>query len=157
MPAKKKKEQTLLNTSKLAYRFGLIRDTVRRRLEVAGVKPVKRDPKHGTLYDLDEATPFLETDEDISELKKRKLKAEAEEKEMKVQERKGDLLTAAEVKEVFQKIVSGLYREMKIAVPRRLAPTLAKAKNQKQVNKILKDDVQLVFDRFRDDFTEFLK
>jgi len=147
----------LLNTSQLAFRFKLTREITARRLNAAGVAPVEdHGPGNEKLYALDEATPFLETDEDINELKKRKLLAEARDKEMTLEQREKLLLSSAEVKAAVQTIFGNLLRELSIKMTKRIAGRCKKAKTIKEINAIMKPAIGEVFDKLRTNHKEFL-
>lgn len=149
------KDEKLLNISDLEFRFDLNRNTIREKLRKAGIKPVDghgRDKR----YRLAEVEPYLDnSDSDMDELKKRKLAAEAEERELKVQERKGELVPIAEVKNELQKIFTKMHREIAVTMPKRVASKLKKAKDAQTVTAVLTKEVSEIFERLRTDHKEF--
>ena len=152
--AEKKKE--ILSISKIAFRYGLDRATVSKRLQEAGIEPVEEKEKE-KLYEINEALEIAVTAaKPIDRVKLRKEIAAAEEKELKVAEKKGELLSASEVAGLFQSLFSGLYRTFTNQQPNRLAGKLAKAKTSAEARKILSEDAKRIFSEMREDFTPFL-
>lgn len=151
-----KQETESLNISELAEKYKLDRRMVVARLKKAGIEPVFKKAS-GTIYDvspeLDEV--LSQTDEDLDELKKEKLRAEVELKQIQAAEKRGEFVAASEVRETVSKIFSGLFREFQ-RKNKKIASKLAKAKETSKVSEILQTEDSKIFERLRTNYTEFL-
>ncbi|MET0754300.1 MAG: hypothetical protein ABWZ66_13040 [Pyrinomonadaceae bacterium] len=74
---------------------------------------------------------------------------------MKVAERKGELIPASEVKDAIQTIFSNLHREF-MWMHKRIGARLAKAKTAQEETLILQTEDGKIFNRLRDNYTDFL-
>lgn len=151
-----KQETESLNISELAERYNLDRRMVVKRLKAAKIKPVFANTTE-KIFDI---TPELdellsETDEDLDALKKEKLKAEVELKQIQAAEKRGEFVAASEVREVMSKIFSGLHREFQ-RKNKKIASRLAKAKETAKVSEILQTEDAKIFEKLRTNYTEFL-
>lgn len=146
------------NISQLAEDFDLDRASVRKRIQEAGIEPIEEKAKE-KIYEL---TPRLAAilsniDSPLSEAKLRRETAEAEMRELKLAEMKGDLIPMIEVVDIAQRIASTLYQEYAIRQPKRIGTKLAKAKNVAAVKSILKSDSDKIMKSLRTNFARFIE
>ena len=149
-------EYERLDTSKLAFRYGLDRATVRKRLLANGIEPIKATGNE-SVYEL---SPVVEAilgklDDRLDEAKLRAITADAELREAKVLQMRGELISTHEVTETMQQFSSAVYKKVS-SQPKRLINKLRKAKTQAQAEKIWIDDINKIFGEWRTDFERFL-
>lgn len=150
-------EKQNFNISELAKGFRLDRATVKKRIEDAGIEPTSQRSKE-TCYRL---TPELETallaaDDSIDAEKLRKLKAEADLKEMEAARQRGELVPADEFTEIVQQLFGALHKELAVRLPKRFGAKAKKAKTPAEVSAALAREVGQVFDSLRDDWPAYL-
>lgn len=152
---KSTKPQNRFNVSQLAEKFEIPRMAVRARLK--NFTP-HETTSTGTWYVLtDEMAEALQGEDAGFEAEKlRKMTAEADIKEMEAAERRGELAPVAEFTETVQALFSGMYREMTVRLPKKIAGKLSRAKSSAQVATLLQREIAGVFDDLRSDFTQFL-
>lgn len=146
-----------LSLSKLAMRFSLHRQTVKTRLDEAGIEPIKVKEKE-KLYELNTAleTALVAKTKSIEEVKLRKEKAVAELSEIKVAQAKGEMCSVAEFIAVVQSIFGTLHKKSCVHLPKTLAKKLKKAKNETEITRILEKEYSAVFTDLRENFKNFL-
>lgn len=141
----------------LARRFDLDRETVRKRLDEAGIIPVSEKAKE-KLYEL---TPRLrsvlaKTNEKLDEVKLRKESAAAELAEIKLKEARDELVSRDEFLDLLNQIFGAMYQETAVRLPQRIAAKLHKAKSSKDVHTVLKREIEKIFSDLRADHSKFL-
>ena len=147
-----------LSQMQIAMRFGLHRQTVADRLEKAGITPAVVEPNR-KLYDI---TPELKAaiikrDETLDAVKLRDAEARTRLAEVKVEQITGETVRMSEAREVFAAITAKMYGELATQMPKRLAGRLAKAKSAAETSKILRNEVERVFQMLRKDPEGMLK
>lgn len=147
----------ILNISELGRGFNLDRATVKKRIDAAGIAPVDRRAKE-VRYRLDERLQeiLLAADADLDAEKLRKLKNEADLKEMEVQIRRGELAPVQEFQELVQSLFGGLYKEITVRFPKKVAGRASRAKTAPEVAGILQRELNQIFVSVRADFTKYL-
>lgn len=160
MPRKQKEVVTqepkreLLSISALSEQYGIDRATVRKRLR--DIEPVEVKAKE-KLYDAEEvAELLLAKDEDYEKLKRRKMQAEAELKELELRERLGEVASVDEFKDVVQKIFGNLHKRVAVQTPRKISGKLLNANSQSDIAEILRRELGQAFDDLRADWKQFL-
>jgi hypothetical protein len=154
----KKPEYERLSIMKLATRFGLDRATVAKRLDLAKLLPVEQNAK----LKLYEVTPKLEAVLDaihnpLAEVKLRAATADAEYREAKVQQMRGEMVPHNDAVELTRQIVSTLHRDLVVALPKKLGPKLARTKTAAETTKLLKKEIEKVFRTLREQPEGFVK
>lgn len=147
-----------LNQTQIAFEFGFDPITVRNRLSKAHIQPVRvTNRERFFLVDqnlIDAVQGSAPKDTDAERL--RLITAQADEKELKVKERMGELLAVADVKEELGKIFTKLHREFSNRLPKRIANKIKKAKTASDIQKILETEAGAIFDGLRTDYSKFL-
>ena len=153
---KEETETETLNISELAKRFSLTRSTIVTRIEAAGIEPVFKKSRE-KIYEMGDAleAALTKKDPELERLKKRKLAAEAEGKEIQVAEKKGEMLSTSEVREAITQIFGNLFREF-MRTHKRIGARLAKAKTAGQAVQILQEEDMKIFNRLRTNYAQFL-
>lgn len=146
-----------LNISKLAMRFDLDRITVRKRIIDAGIEPIEEKARE-KIYEL---TPDLDAvlgkvNDRLEQAKLRVVTADAELREAKAAQMRGDLVPAAEVTDNVQRLFGAMHKEIAVRMPKEIASKLAKAKTAPQVAAIIKAATDKRFKMLRDDFEKYL-
>lgn len=150
-------EPKRLNLSQLEFRFNLNRATVRKRLRNAGIEPVEEHEKEKIFLLNDELTECLkQTEEDIDEVKLRKERAAARIQEHKADLAEGVVVMASDVKNYLHGLFTGWQKEFTIAMPRRVAAKLARAKTAADVYAILTPELDRMFDTLRTNHKKFM-
>lgn len=151
-------EFELLNLNKLALRFDLDRATVRKRLELAKIEPVAGHAKE-KIYELTPRVYSLlsAVNDPLAEVKLRAATADAQLREAKVALIQRTSVPIAEVNDVFGKVIAGLHRDCVIQTPKRLGPKLARVKTAVEATKMLKQELDKIFRKLKDDPEGFLK
>jgi hypothetical protein len=148
----------LVSISEIAKRVKLDRATVRTRLDDLGYEADPSSTPKSKLYAFDdEMVHAIKSAKDtVSAMKIRQLRADAQLKELKLAEQRGELVAMAEVVDIAQRFVKTFYEEFAVRQPKRVAGQLIKAKTQAAVRKILKTDTDRVMKRVRTDFERFI-
>lgn len=146
-----------LNISQLAEDFDLDRASVRKRIQEAGIEPVEEKAKE-KIYEVSPRLAAILSDvkSPMSEARLRKETADAELKEMKLAEMRGDLVPIADAIERVQAIVTKMYKEVALMMPKRVGPRCAKAKTAAEVTKIVKVEVGKIFAKLREADEDFV-
>lgn len=138
--------------STLARMMGVDRRTLASRLQDA--TPVKASARE-KLYRLQDAIqgfiaqPLQGAEVvGLAEVRGRKLAAETELAELKLQKQRGELVQSDDVREDLVEIIRSLYTRLAVAMPQRLAPRL-KAKTARQAEEVLRAEVEREFTEFR--------
>ncbi|HNQ16123.1 MAG TPA: hypothetical protein PKM58_11200, partial [Pyrinomonadaceae bacterium] len=157
MPAAATTDPKIFNISELARGFNLDRATVRKRIDAAGIVPVDQKAKE-TRFLLDEKLEeiLLAADADLDAEKLRKLKAEANLKEMEVQVRRGELAPVRDFQETVQALFGGLYKEIAVRFPKKVGSRMARAKTAAAASAVLARELDQIFLSVRADFTKHL-
>lgn len=148
----------LFSISSLAELFETDRATVRKYLK--GVAPAVSLPKlkQYRLTDKNEdgktVKELLEQVEDpkLAEAKTRSAIADAELRELKVLERKKDLVNYAEVRSELQRVIHHLYQRLAVQQPRDLGPKLRKCKTAGEITAKLRAATAKEFNDLRDNY-----
>lgn len=151
-------EEKTLSISQLAFRFELDRATVRKRLQKANIEPHSEREKE-KLYLL---TPELEqilaeTNDGLDAVKLRKETADAELKEIKVAEARGETASVAEFTEVVQQLFGAMHKKLAVQLPKRVSLRLSKAATQAEISRILTQEIGKEFTDLRNNHKKFLK
>jgi hypothetical protein len=130
----------LLSKAAIAKRCKLHVQTVSSRLEDLGYEPHETSTPKNQLYWFDSEVEFeLKAAKDtVSAMKIRVLRVDAQTKELKLAEMRGEVVAAIEVVEMSQNLHTAIYKEMAINMPKRLAKKLAQTKSVPEVTKIMK-------------------
>lgn len=149
--------KTIFNISELAQGFNLNRETVAKRLRLAGIAPVEKKAKE-TLYKLDARLEeiLIAADADIEAERLRKISAEADLKEMQAQQLRGELAPVSEFQEIVQALFGGLYKEIAVRFPKKVAARCARAKTAAEAAALLQQQLNGIFLAIRNDFSAFL-
>lgn len=150
-------EEKLLNLSQLEFRFGINRATIRKRLSESGIEPHTEREKEKLFLLTDEIEEILTKSSDgLNAVKLRKETADAELKEIKVAEARGETASVAEFIGVTQQIFGSLHKKLAVQLPKRIAARLAKAKNQAEISQILTQEITKEFTDLRSNHKKFL-
>lgn len=140
--------------------FGVNRRTLVARLK--GATPVKSGPGGGKLYRLsDVAQGFISQPlrgaevAGLAEFRGRKLAAETELTEMKLQKQRGELVPSAEVRDDLTGVIRDLYTRLAVVMPQQLGPRL-KAKTARWATELLSAEVARIFTEFRQEHVQYL-
>jgi hypothetical protein len=143
----------------LTRMFGVNRRTLVARLE--GATPVQSGPRQ-KLYRLSDAiqgfiSQPLQGAEvvGLAEVRGRKLAAETELAELKLQRERGELVQSADVRDDLVEVIRSLHTRLAVTMPEQLAPRLA-AKTAKQAAEILRAEVGRVFTELRSEHARYL-
>ena len=153
--APKEEAEELYNISRLAEYFELDRATMRRRLEDAGVKPVKKLAKE-TRYRLEDAEAAMQEDDAKDLVQLRKLDAEASLKELELARARGEVLPRKEVEDQVQRLFSAMYQRVCVRFPREIGAQLFKADTTTQLTTTLQRSLQSIFNELRTDHSRYL-
>ena len=145
----------LYSISALSRKFKLDRETVRNRLDSAGIK-AKKTRENEKLYFLDDVEVALSQSE-LNEAKLRKLDAEAELKELELKKRVGEFGSVAEFTEIVQKVFGRLHKRVAVQLPKRLAARLHNANSSGDLLEILQSEIEKDFSALRADFKDYLE
>lgn len=150
--ALKLQEVPRANISQLAEDFELDRASVRKRIQEAGIEPVEERAKE-KIYEVSPRLAAILSDvkSPLSEAKLRRETAEAEIRELKLAEMRGEMVPMAEVVERFQQGFVRFYKEFALHQPKRLAARLAKTKTAVEASRLLKTDTEKIFARWKED------
>lgn len=158
--ATKTKPETveLISISEIARRCKLDRATVTSRLEDLGYEPDESSTAKNQLYYFDDEMEFAvkSAKDTLTAIKIRQLRADAQMKELKYAEARGDLVEINLAIERVQQVMTRLYKELTQMQPKRLASRLVKAKTTAEVTKIIKADTDKVFSRLRENDEAFV-
>jgi hypothetical protein len=148
----------LLSISEIAKRLKLDRATVRSRLEDLGYEADPSSTAKNQLFPFDDEMEFAikSAKDTISATKIRQLRADAQLKELKLAEARGELVPMGEVVEISQKLTNAIYKEFAIHQPKRLATRLAKCKTAPEVLKLMKADTEKFMTKLRGNFQEVI-
>lgn len=140
--------RNLQNISALAKIYDLDRVTIRERLSKAGIKPVV-DGLRDKLFDVAEVDPFL-NQADLEEEKLRKLRAEANLKELQLAEKRGEYAPVAEFAQLTHEWVGWLYQQsVKKITSQKTLKAIQRTKSEAEARALLKKEVDAVFADFR--------
>lgn len=147
------------SVSALARMMGVDRRTLAARLR--DVEPLKSDAR-GKLYRLSDAIqgfisqPLQGAEAvELAGVRGRKLAAETELTEMKLQKQRGELVQSADVRSDLTAALRDLYNRLAVVMPQQLGPRL-KAKTARQAEAILRAEVERVFAEFRSEYARYL-
>jgi DNA-binding transcriptional MocR family regulator len=145
---------TLYSISQLAKVTGLDRATVTKRL---GDIEVTGGAKGAKTYSLADALPALIAGEstEMDEAKLRKVQAEAELKELEVEQERGELLPVKEVRDYLQDLFKRLQQRTVVQMPVAIASQLYKAESPAQISDTLQRELGRIFNDLRADHKSF--
>lgn len=148
MPNNVEANGKLLTVSALARGFDLDRATVMERLLRAGVKPVS-ERANEKLYNIEDVEKILSQDElDLEKL--RKIKAEADLKELQLAEKRGEYAPVAEFAQLTHDWIGWLYQQsVKKITSQKLLKAIQRTKSEAEARALLKKEVDAVFADFR--------
>lgn len=139
--------------------LGVNRRTLLARLE--GVAPVKEGARE-KLYRLSDAVqgfishPLRGAEvAGVGEYRGRKLAAETELAELKLQKQRGELVSSADVRDDLVEVIRSLYTRLAVVMPQQLGPRL-RAKTDVQATEILREEVERQFREFRREHVQLL-
>jgi transcriptional regulator with XRE-family HTH domain len=152
---KKATKNDLLSLTQLAAKLHINRGTLSRKL--SGLKSVS-GPKGARLYPLSEVEALLDEAKDpaLLEARRRKLAAEAELAELKLQRERGEVVPHRDVLEDLTAVIRSLYTRLAVVMPQQLAPRL-QAKTARQAEEILRAEVERQFQEFRREHIRMLE
>jgi hypothetical protein len=155
----KKPDGEWLSESAIAKKVGLHRQTLTARLEDLGYEPdEERSNAKFKVYFFDDEMEFAvkSAKDTVSAMKIRQLRADAQLKELKLAEQRGELVPMNEVIDIAQRYIKTFYEEYAVRQPKRIAGQLVKAKTQAAVRKILKTDTDRIMKLVRTNFERFI-
>lgn len=139
--------------------LGVNRRTLLARLE--GVEPVKSGPRE-KLYRLSDAVQGFISQPlrgaevaELGEYRGRKLAAETELTEMKLQKQRGELVQSADVRDDLTGVIRDIYNRLAVVMPQQLGPRL-QAKTARQATELLSAEVGRVFTELRQEHVQYL-
>lgn len=147
-----------LSIKAIAERCNLDRATTKARLDKYGFTPIREEAKL-TLYRFDAEMEARLTEQNykLTEAKTRKEIADAEMKELKLREARGELVPVDEMMDSIQKLFNAMFQDLAVRQPGRLSTKLFKAKTTTDVAQILRTDTNRVFANLRSDHEKILK
>lgn len=149
--------EKLLNLSQLEFRFGVNRATIRKRLQAAGIEPHTEREKEKLFLLTDEIEEILKASSDgLNAVKLRKETADAELKEIKVAEARGETASVAEFTGAVQTIFGTLHKKCCVQKPQELAKKVAKLTNQAEIAKLIANEYSKIFNDLRSNHKDFL-
>jgi transcriptional regulator with XRE-family HTH domain len=153
--AKKAGKNELLSLTQLAARLRINRGTLSRKL--SGLKFVS-GPKGARLYPLSEVEALLNEAKDpaLLEARRRKLTAEAELAELKLQRERGELVLAQDVRDDVTEVIRGVHQHFTVTAPATLAPQL-RGKSVSQMEATLRGDAEQFFQGLRAEHEGYLR
>lgn len=148
----------LISLAEVARRCGIHKQTCAARLEDLGYEPDPSSTAKLKLFPFDDEMEFAvkSAKDTVSAMKIRQLRADAQLKELKLAEQRGDMVPIVDVVDRVQIIFTKLYKEFAAQQPKRIGNRLARAKTVPEVLKILKLDTEKIFGRLHDNDEEFV-
>jgi transposase-like protein len=145
------------NLTQLASDFGLDKATVKKRLQEHGIEPVETRAKE-TIYEVSPrlAAVLSKVSSPIDEAKLREATANAEIKEIKLAELRGEMVEVNLAIDRMHAVLGKLYKDLSVHMPKHLAARLARAKTVPEVNKLLKLEIGRIFARLKQNDAEFV-
>jgi hypothetical protein len=149
-------EKQRYSVTALSKKLKLDRGTIRERLDEAGYVPIQKSNGKETLYELSsEELKNLGNDEyDLERI--RKIKAEADLKELDLATKRGEFGSVREFTEVTQKLFKSLHKKLGVDLAKKIARKLHNANSETEVAEILQDAINYEFKSIRADFTKYL-
>jgi hypothetical protein len=148
-----------LSEQEIAKRCGIHRQTVASRLEELGYEPdEERSNAKLKIHWFDDEMEFAvkKAKDSLDAARIRQIRADAQIKELKLAEARGELVSIHDTTERVQAVISKLYKELTQMQPKRVAPRLVKAKTTAEVVRILKLDTDKILARLRENDEEFV-
>ena len=148
----------LIPISEIARRCSINRATAAARLDDLGYEPDEASTQKNQLYWFDDEMEFSikAAKDSLSAAKIRQIRADAQIKELKLAEARGELVPMHEAVELIQSIVGKIFQELTVAQGKRIDLKLAKARTVIEVKKIRNGDNQRIMKMLRANFTEFI-
>lgn len=139
----------LANVKQLAKETGWDRDTVSKRLELAGLVP-NTDDARMKRFNVEEALEVLgyKDAEGEVEAKRRKAIADAEKAELTVQKLKGELVSVVEMRLAAAELIKRLYQRIVRVEPGIIAAKIV-GLDELKAEAIIRDQLRQVFDELR--------
>ncbi len=155
--ASKNNEKTL-NVSEISRLYNLDRETVRKRLSIAGIEPQTETAREKFYLVTDELHEALlnEGDPELKAARLRKLTAEANLKELELTVKNGEFAAIAEFAELTHQWIGWLYAKLTIKLPKTAIPKIVKAKDKNTAVYVLQKEIEAVFNEFRANPRKFL-
>lgn len=140
-------ENDVLSISKLAQMFGLDRATMAKRLQ--GLEPVS-ESNAGKLFRLGDVVRKLteQRPAETEDAKNRKTQADAELAELKLAERRGEVVPISIVRDELHTIIKGIYQRCVVTFPQSVADKIV-GLSAGEAQKILRDEIAIIFDELR--------
>ncbi|MEO7538880.1 MAG: hypothetical protein ABIV21_02550 [Pyrinomonadaceae bacterium] len=147
----------LLSIAKISKRINLDRVTTKKRIDQHGFELVE-ERYNLKLYDFDAAMEavLLETDTKFNDARARKEVAAAEQIEIKVAMMKEELVDRSEFIDFLNLLFGGVYKEVVVRMPKRLAKRLAKCTSEADVSTLLTSDLDKIFQDVRENHGKYL-
>lgn len=146
----------LLSIATISRRTDLDRATIKKRLDAHKIEPEHSQQKL-KLYQFDEALEalLLEQDTKLTEAKTRRELAMAEEREIKVKILREEVASVKEFTEFLALFAGGLYKDICVRLPKRLAGRLAKAETAADCEALLSREIDKEFQTARENFAKY--
>lgn len=144
----------LLSLTQLAAKLHVNRNTLSRKL--TGLKHTP-GPKGARLYRLSEVEGLLDEEQDpaLGEARRRKVEAEAQLLELKLQRERGQVALLTEVRDYAQRLFRGMHNRIAQRFPREISHQLYKAESPAHVADVLEKELGRIFNEIREDHTRF--
>lgn len=145
----------LLSLTRLAAELHVDRNTLSRKAaalaHVAG-------PQGARLYSRRAVEELLAADDDpeLAEARRRKVAAEAELLELRLQREREEVVPVAEVRDYALKLFRALHQRVGVRFRREVAAQLYRAESPAQITEVLQHELGRIFNELRDDHPKFL-
>lgn len=145
-----------LSIATISKRTDLDRATVKKRLDTHKIEPVHAEQKL-KLYHFDEALEalLLEQDTKLTEAKTRRELAMAEEREIKVKILREEVASVQEFTDFLSLFAGGLYKDICVRLPKRIAARLAKAQTAADCEALMFREIDKEFQSARENFAKY--
>lgn len=145
-----------VSISQLAQLTALDRATVAKRLDAADI-PSAKGLKGAKTYGLAAALPALIAGErtEMDEAKLRKVRAEADTKELELERERGEVLSVREVRDYLQDLFKRLQQRTAVQMPRDISAQLYKAESAAQITDTLQRELGRIFNDLRSNHQSF--
>jgi len=145
-----------LSIKAIGERLQIDRSIVKKRLDLHKITPLHAEQKL-KLYNFDEALEalLLEQDTKLTEAKTRRELAMAEEREIKVKILREEVASVAEFTEFLALFAGGLYKDICVRLPKRIAARLAKAETAADCEALMSREIDKEFQSARENFAKY--
>lgn len=140
----------------IATRVQLDRSVVKKRLDLHKYQPIDGNAKLKIYrFDAEMEARLLETDTKLAEAKTRRELAMAEEREIKVRMLREEVADVKEFTEFLTLFAGGLYKDVCVRLPKRLAARLAKAETAADCEALLTREIDKEFQAARENYPKY--